>query len=77
MTNQWKLVILMVLQGFPAAADSSRPAGSIGEVRFHIRIAYTSQKPLQGSDFLHFPAPKPEKILELYQRRPQTKINKN
>ena len=45
---------LEVLEDFPAAPDSSRPAGSIGEVRFEIRIDYTSQKPLQSSDYNTF-----------------------
>ena len=47
MKNQGKSVILEVLEDFPAAPNSSRPAGSIGEVRFEIRIDYTSQKPFQ------------------------------
>ena len=49
--NQPKIMILKVLEDFQAAPGSSRPAGSIGEVKFNIRIDYTSQKPLQVSTF--------------------------
>ena len=48
-------MILKVLKDFQAAPDSSRPAGSIGEVKFNIRIDYTSQKPPQSMNFLHHP----------------------
>ena len=48
-------MIFEVPEDFPAAPDSSRPAGSIGEVRFEIQIDYTSQKPLQSINFLHLP----------------------
>ena len=53
--NQWQLMISEVLEDFLAAPDSSRPAGSIGEVKFNIRIDYTSQKPPQSINFLHDP----------------------
>ena len=48
-------MILKVLEGFQAAPCSSRPAGSIAEVKFNIGIDYTSQKPLQSINFLHQP----------------------
>ena len=47
-------MILWVLRDIPAAPHSSRPAGSIDEVRFDVRIDYTSQKPLQSSDLYTF-----------------------
>ena len=53
-------MILKVLEDFQAAPDSSRPAGSIGEVKLHILIDYTSQKPLQSGHFLHLLGEKPE-----------------
>ena len=43
-------MILKVLEGFQADSGSSRPAGSIGDVKLNIRIDYTSQKPFQSSD---------------------------
>ena len=55
MKNQRKLMILKVVEGLQAASGSSRPAGSIGEVKFNIRTDYTSQKPPQSINFLHHP----------------------
>ena len=46
-------MILKVLEDFQRAPGSSRPAGSIGEVKFNIQIDYTSQFPLQSINFLH------------------------
>ena len=42
-----------VLEDFPTAPDSSRPAGSIGAVRFEIQIDHTSQKPPKSINILH------------------------
>ena len=53
-------MILWVLRDIPAAPDSSRPAGSIGDVKFNIRIDYISQKTPQSINFLHHPGRQPD-----------------
>ena len=54
-------MIWEVPEGFPAAADSSRPAGSIGDVRFKIWSDYTNQAQFQSSDVYTFRPQKSEK----------------
>ena len=54
-------MIFEVLEDFQAAPDRSRPAGSIGDVKFEIRSDQTSQNRPQSVDL---PAGKPEKIYE-------------
>ena len=49
-----KLMILEVLEDILAAPGSFRPAGSIVEFRFEIQSDYTSQNPLQSSDYNTF-----------------------
>ena len=58
------MMILKVLEGFQAAPGSSRPAGSIGDVKFEIRSDQTSQNRPQSVDLLHLPGGKPGKIHE-------------
>ena len=53
MKNQWKLRFLWVLEGFQAPLESSRPPGSIGDVKFNFRKHQTSQFPPQSITFLH------------------------
>ena len=67
-----ELMIFEVLEDFPAAADSSRTARSIGEVRFHIQIDNTSQKTLQNIDFYTFRAKKTKNTKKNSNRNPQT-----
>ena len=47
-------MIFWVLEDIQAPPDSSRPAGSIGDVKFNIGIDYTRQKPLKVSTFYTF-----------------------
>ena len=54
-------MFLEVPEDFLAAPGSSRPARSIGEVRFHIQIDYISQKPLQSNVVDTFQSKNPQK----------------
>ena len=62
-------MILNVLEDFQAAPGSSRPARSIGDVKFNIRIDYTSQKPFQSSDLYTFRPKNLKRILKKYKQK--------
>ena len=57
-------MIFEFLEGFLAATGSSRPAGSIGDVKFVIRSCQTSQNLPQSVDFWIFPAENLKKYIE-------------
>ena len=57
-------MIFEVLEDFQAAPDSSRPAGSVGDVKFEIQIDQTSQNPPQTSDLYTFRPKNLKKIQE-------------